>query len=68
MKKLLKTVFGLGLLAALGGVIYYLYSQYYKNDSAEDVDDEDYEDYDDLDEEPSSEVRGYTTLDMGEKE
>ena len=59
MKKFLKTVAGLGALAAFVGGAYYAYKKYVEDESTDDFDEEEFDlfDSDDTD-------RSYVTLDM----
>ena len=65
MKKFLKMLASLGVLAAIGGAIYYVYKTYLQDREFDDLDDEDWddEDYDDLDEE-DCDSRSYVTLNL----
>ena len=58
MKKFLKTVAGVGALAAFAGGIYLAYKKYVENDPADDLDDEEFDLF-----EGDSEGRSYVTLD-----
>ena len=65
MKNFLKTLAGIGIIAAIAGAIYYVYKNYILDEAFDDLDDEDWddEDWDDLDED-EEDGRTYVTLDI----
>lgn len=64
MKNFLKTLAGIGVLAAIAGAIYYVYKNYLQDKDFEDLDDEDFEDFDDLDDEEINDSRSYVTINL----
>ena len=61
MGKFLKTLAGIGAMAAVAGGVYYAYKNYVRDRELDEFEDED---FDDLDEELSHKDRNYVKIDI----